>query len=153
MTIIFHLLIMVTQIFKTLGFIALFIFDVFLLGIPAEYAALALGGALGGGMVLSYMKPTKFWVERLIKIVLSATSAIFIAPAFIHYYNITSKEYIALIFFIISMLSLFILRALINLTEQNATSVIKQVFIRVLNIQTIEEKRNKNSILPREDIK
>jgi hypothetical protein len=139
--------IMLANIFKVLLFIGFFVFDVMFLGIPAEQAAFAIGGAFGGAMVLAYIKREKEWIERVVKTICSATAAIFIAPAFNKYYGIESKEFVGLSFFLISIMSLIILRALINMTEQNAAGAIKQIFIKVFNIQVKEPPRKRRDTI------
>lgn len=132
--------IMLANIFKVCLFIAFFIFDIIFLDIPAKDAAIAVGGAFTGAMVLGYIKREKNWIERIIKTICSAAAALFIAPAFLQYYEITKSAYVGLVFFTVSIMSLFILRALINLTEKNAATVIKQVFVRVFNLKVTEER-------------
>lgn len=137
---------MIPNIFKVLTFISLFLAETIILNISGEYAALAVGGSLAGGVALAYFKPSKYWLDRLIKVLLSAVSALFLAPAFIKFYNIESREYTALVFFAMSLISLFVLRALINLTEKNASDVLKNVFIRVTNIE-VKDKPPKKRII------
>jgi len=137
---------MATQIFRVLLFIAFFISEILALNIDTRYALIALLGAVGGGIVLTYFERIATLADRLVKIIIASISSLFISPALIKYYGIESLEYDALIFFLMSLLSVFILKALIAVTKQNASDIFINVFTRVFNVQVNRQERFNNKI-------
>jgi hypothetical protein len=110
------------------------------LGIDWHYVALAVGGSVSGSVLLSYFRREKSRYEQLYKMVTSAIGGLIVGSAFIRYREMVEPSYIALAYFICSMLVLIILRTFLSLTEKNAATFTTTLIQRVFNIKLDGEK-------------
>lgn len=132
--------IMLTQTFKMLFFISILLVEVLFFNIDPAFASRAVIGALLGGLVLTYFDSTKpnrsrlTWYDAIIKTLLSASSSLFLSPAFIRYYEIVDLDYISFCYFIFALIALVILRAIHTITEQNAREMIINIVNKIFVI-------------------
>ena len=110
------------------------------LGIDWHYVALAVGGSVSGSVILSYFRREKSRYEQVYKMLTSSIGGLIVGSAFIRYREMTEPAYIALAFFICSMLVLIILRTFISLTETNAATFTTTLIQRVFNIKLDGER-------------
>lgn len=117
------------------------------LQIDWQYVALAGGGSLAGSVILSYFRREKTKNEQLYKIVVSAIGGLIVGSAIVTYRELVQPSYIALTFFICSMLVLIILRVFIKLTETNAATFTTTLIQRIFNVKL--EKSDGETIVHR----
>lgn len=135
---------MTTQVLKVMFFIILFISDILILNIDARYAILAVIGSLSGGLVLTYFEKPSNLIDKIVKVLVSGISSLFLSPAFIKWREIESVEYAGLTFFIMSLLAVFFLRALIAVTKKNVGDIITNVFTKFVSVKEIKPKTIKD---------
>jgi len=107
------------------------------------YVALAIGGSVSGSVMLSYFRREKSRYEQIYKMLTSAIGGLIVGSAVVTYYGMMVHPYIALTFFMCSMIVLVILRTFLSLTETNAITLTTTLIQRIFNIKldTPEEKR------------
>lgn len=130
------------QIVKMLNFILptfSFILTAAGLQIDWHYIALAVGGSVSGSVILSYFRREKSRYEQVYKMLTSAIGGLIVGSAVVSYRLMEVPSYIALTYFICSMLVLIILRTFISLTETNAATLTTTLIQRVFNIKLDEE--------------
>ena len=111
---------------------ALLFFDAVLLDLDKAQIAVALIGTLSGAFVLTYYRKELTWTDRILKMLASALGGMFVGTALNTYlgYIGTEKDnlaYAGVIWFISSFLVLVILRALLSVTEKNASGVVTTI--------------------------
>jgi hypothetical protein len=105
------------------------------LQIDWHYIALAVGGSFSGSVLLGYFRREKSKYEQIYKVVTSAIGGLIVGSALVTYRRMEEPAYIALAFFICSMLVLIILRTFLSLTETNAATLTTTLIQRVFNIK------------------
>lgn len=116
---------------------ALLFFDAVLLDLDKAQIAVALIGTLSGAFVLTYYRKELTWTDRILKMLASALGGMFVGTALNTYLGyIGTKEddnlaYAGVIWFISSFLVLIILRALLSVTEKNASGVVTTIAKKV----------------------
>lgn len=122
-----------------------FAFNTFILDVNWHYVAIAVGGSFSGSIILAQIKRENSVVEQCYKILGSSISGLIFGAMLAKWRNIVEVEYLLGTFFFTGMLSLFFVRSIVKITEQNSDGVtvtIFQTFIRrVFNVRT----RNKKS--------
>lgn len=109
------------------------------LQIDWHYIALAVGGSVSGSVILSYFRREKSRYEQVYKMLGSAIGGLIVGSAVVSYRQMAEPSYIALAYFICSMLVLIILRTFISLTETNAATLTTTLIQRVFNIKLDNE--------------
>lgn len=118
--------------FYGLWLCVLLVTDAALLGLSPIQVAIALIGALSGGFMLNYFSSGELPLStRVLKTIMSAIGGVFIGAAIRRYLNAESDEYIGAIFFITSFLILIFLRALLKVSETNATGIVTNIVSKV----------------------
>lgn len=115
---------------------ALLFFDAVLLDLDQAQIAVALIGTLSGSFVLTYYRKELTWTDRILKMLASALGGMFVGTALNVYlgYIGTAKDnlaYAGVVWFLSSFLVLVILRALLSVTEKNASGVVTTIAKKV----------------------
>lgn len=108
--------------------------DAVFLGLDQEQIVVALVGSLCGSLTLNYFRKSTRGLERILKIIMSAIGGIFIGTAINKYFNVESIQYIGATYFLTSFVILIFLRAILGLTEKNASGIVTTIFQRVFKI-------------------
>lgn len=97
--------------------------------------------SLSGAVVLSYFRRDRDYREIFYKSACAAICGLVCGAAIARYFQIEHVEYIIINYFLSALLSLFFIRGLLYVTEQNATNVLLVFLQRVLNTQTKTETK------------
>lgn len=111
---------------------ALLFVDAVLLDLDTAQIAVALIGTLSGAFVLTYYRKELSWKDRILKILASALGGMFVGTALNTYLGHIGTErdnlsYAGVVWFIASFLVLVVLRALLSVTEKNASGVVTTI--------------------------
>lgn len=131
---------------------AMKIFDFLLLSISLTFSsiavnadwdnmAIAAGGSFSGSIVLAYFRRDSRKVEQMFKTLASAICGLVLGAAVQEYFVVEGIRYTLLIYFMSGLLSLAILRAVLNATEKNAAMACKHLLQRILNLQLEHERK------------
>ena len=112
------------------------------LDLPAQVVVTALSGSVAGSLVLTYFQ-RESWLEMVFKVTCSSLSGLFCGAFCQEYLKLEKIAYIGFNYFLASLLSLVVLRALLSTTEKNAVGWVKESVQRVFNLQTKEEKERR----------
>lgn len=102
--------------------------------------AIVFGGVFSGSVCLTYFQREADWQERYFKVITSMIAGLVTGSIAKVYFNISTPEYLLGNYFLAAMLSLFFLRALIQLSEKNGVEICQQAMQRILGLQTPGEK-------------
>ena len=113
--------------------IALYLGGVVVLNTDLTQTLIMIGAAVAGSIVLAYFRRDRDYREIFYKSVCSSISGLVTGAFITKYYEVESREYIIGIYFITSLLSLFFIKGLLSVVEQNASGFIITIFQRILN--------------------
>lgn len=102
------------------------------LDVPSKVVLIALLGSLSGSIVLAYFRREKL-SEMVFKVMCSSIAGLFLGVGSQEYFQIEKITLIGLNYFLSSLLSLFILKALVSFTESSALKIIKTIFQKVVS--------------------
>jgi uncharacterized membrane protein YfcA len=116
---------------------ALLFFDAILLDLDKAQIAVSLIGTISGAFVLTYYRKELTWTDRLLKMLASALGGMFVGTALNSYLGFIGTQndnlsYAGVVWFIASFLVLVILRAILALTEKNASGVVTTIAKKIL---------------------
>lgn len=131
------------KVFDGIVLLAVFLWNTAVLGIDWHYIAVAVGGSFSGAVILAYFRRDPRKGEQAFKTLSAAVSGIIIGSAIEEYFTLESTKFIVGVFFLSGLLSLAVLRALINLTEQSAGDILKDLLQRVFNLKLPEESERR----------
>ena len=120
-------------IFDVILMAGLYLGGVFVLNTQIEYIITIMGASLAGAVVLAYFRRDRVHREIFFKAACAAMCGLVSGAVFSRYYQVESIEYIVAIYFFASLLSLFFIKGLLSVTEQNASGLIVTVIQRILN--------------------
>lgn len=127
--------------FTILG--AAFVFNTLLLGLDWEYVAIAAGGSFSGAIILAYFRRDDRKGEQIFKTLCAAIAGIVTGAAVEEWFDLTNPKATIGLFFMSGLLSLAMLRALLNLTEKNAAEISRSMLQRIFNLKVEEDRRRK----------
>jgi len=104
------------------------------LEIDWHYIFLAVGGSLGGSMLLAYFRREKSWFEATYKVGMAAVAGLIVGSVIVKYRGMIDAEYIAAVYAASAMLMLFFARTIVGFAESNAGKITTTIFQRVFNI-------------------
>jgi hypothetical protein len=119
--------------FEVIAFVVFYVGGAFALNTSFSYNITIVGASICGALVLAYFRRDRDYKEIFFKSACAAISGLVLGATLVRYYNFESIEYVIAVYFFASMLSLFLIRGLLAVTEQNATGFIVTVFQRILN--------------------
>lgn len=122
------------QMIKLVIYFSLMVIDSKLLGLPFDYTALAILGSLSGGICIGYFERYRGAIQFLTRTTISSISGLFLGGFCVDYFEIEKLSYTGFAFFLSSLLSVIILRAIVDFTKGNASTAIKEAFRRFFNI-------------------
>ncbi len=100
-----------------------------------EFIVTVLGASLAGAVVLAYFRRDRNHREIFFKTVCAAICGLVSGSILTRYYAVEPIEYVVAIYFFAGLLSLFFIKGLLSVTEQNASGLIVTVIQRILNTQ------------------
>lgn len=112
-----------------------------------QAVVVAVVGSTCGAAILGYFRRERSTIETALKVLASTISGIFVGAAIEEYYGLSTPRYQLAVYFLSGILSITILRALVRLTEQNASEFCQEMLQRVLGLRTKEEREKKRSEL------
>jgi hypothetical protein len=127
---------------KVLDFIVLtvtLLFNTLILGLDLAYIAVAIGGSLSGAVMLAYFRRDPRKTEQAFKTLCAAIGGVILGSTLEEFAKVTQPKYLLGIYFFSGLLSLAILRGLLNLTERNSAELCRMVLQRIFNLRLPEE--------------
>lgn len=122
---------------------ATFIFNTLVLGLDWQYVAIAAGGSFSGAIILAYFRRDDRKGEQVFKTLCAAIAGIVTGAAIEEWFDPMNPKAILGLFFMSGLLSLAMLRALLNLTEKNAAEISRSMLQRIFNLKLDDERRRK----------
>lgn len=98
------------------------------------YIFLAVGGSLGGSMLLAYFRREKSWFEATYKVAMAAVAGLIVGSVVVRYRSMIDPAYIAAVYAASAMLMLFFARTVVGFAESNAGKITTTIFQRVFSI-------------------
>ena len=128
------------KVFDALILSLTFSFSTLAIGAEAQAVIVAVGGSFSGAVILAYFRRDSRKIEQAFKVACSSVTGLVCGAAIQEYFKFENLKYVLFAYFISGMLSLVILRALLNLSERNAGQICKDLLQRMLNLQIKEEE-------------
>lgn len=135
----------VTRLFDTVILFATFAFNAIVLDADVMSILIAVGGSLSGAVMLGYFRRDARKFEQFFKVLASAIGGLVLGTVLQEYLRVDSAAYRLGLFFVCAMLALVVLRALLTLTEQNASDAIRGLLQRVFNLRIETDKVKRRS--------
>lgn len=120
---------------------AIFVFNALLLDADLQSILLAILGSISGALILAYYRREHSKQELAFKIFASAIGGLVLGTVLQTYLHIEHPSYVLGLFFTSSMLSLVVLRTLLNFTEQNAVEALKTIVGKWVGVSIESKKR------------
>jgi len=118
-----------------------FLFNSLLLGVDWQYVAIATLGSFSGAVMLTYLRRDPRKSELVFKTLAASIGGLISGAAIEEYLKFQSIKYVIGIYFLCGLLSLVVLRALLNLTERNSASVLRGLLDRVFDLPSASDRR------------
>jgi hypothetical protein len=112
------------------AFVVIYLGGVAAFNIDTVNALTIVGASVAGALVLVYFRRDRDYKEIFFKAGCASISGVVFGSVISKYYALESSEYIFATYFFASMLSVFFLKGLLAVTEQNATGVIISILQR-----------------------
>lgn len=111
--------------------IFLYIGGVLALNMPIDYHLTDIltvaGASLAGAVVLAYYRRELSYKEIFFKVGCAAILGVVCGSVITTYFDLHALPYVLAVYFFSSLLAIFIIRGLLSVTEQNATSIVVSV--------------------------
>jgi hypothetical protein len=133
------------KVIETLVFTAIYAFISYVLGAEWTYYVIAFGGSFSGSIVLAYFRREPQVWEAALKIGCSTICGIIGGSVAQEYLQVLNPKYIVGLFFLCSLISLVILKALLSLTERNAGDICQRIIVRIFNVQLKDDKERQQT--------
>lgn len=141
--------------------IALYIGGVLALNMPVEtfsnpeYFLTVAGASLAGAIVLAYYRRELSYKELFFKIGCASILGVVCGSIITAYFSVVTTPYILGSYFFSSLLAIFLIRALLSVTEQNASGFVITVIqtllrTRVADSQSVVPQTNSAAVLKTE---
>lgn len=127
---------------ETLILAVLFAFQAAVTGFDWIALAEGFGFSFTGAVILAYFRREQSRGEQAFKALAATIVGFVCGSAVVEYLAIAVPRYVWLTFFLSGILSLTVIRALLNLSEQHATEVCRDMLQRFLKLQTPEERKH-----------
>ena len=124
---------------------AAFLFNALFLDAEWYQLAIAVGGSASGAVMLAYFRRDTRKSEQFFKVIASSIGGLVLGSVLQEYLHIELPAYRLGLFFVCSMLSLVVLRSLLNLTENNVSDILRQILQRIFNLR-VETKQVKRQV-------
>lgn len=143
----------ITRIVEFSFLAAVFLLNALVLDARYENILLAVSGSLAGALMLTYYRREKIKAEMAFKVLASAMGGIVFGSVAQAYFEITHPSYLLGLFFISSILSIALIKAVLNFTDQNASEFIKTVVHRMFGfeVKSVKEKKRNEKYLEDDD--
>lgn len=126
---------MLVKTLKVVLLAGLLFLDAVFLGMNPEQLVTAIFGVLSGSFILTYYRKGLSMSDRVIKILCSSLGGLFVGAAANQYFRVESLPYFGIIYFLSSFLVLIFLRAILSVTEKNATGIVTAIVSRKFKLE------------------
>ena len=117
-------------VFDVTAFLLIYLGGILAFNIDKVNALTIVGASAAGAFVLVYFRRDRDYKEIFFKAGCASISGLVFGAVITKYYALEASEYVFATYFFASMLSVFFLKGLLAVTEQNATGIIISILQR-----------------------
>lgn len=116
---------------KSIALLTLMFLDAIYLGMDWERLLVAITSSIAGAFTLTFYRKSLNLSEKVIKILSASLGGFFIGAAVAEYLGLQKLNYMGAAFYLTSFLILVFLRALLSVTERNATGIVATIYNKI----------------------